>query len=166
MAIKNETLVFNQAFLREIKNDNSRLRHWLKTVSGFFDDESGFHQSTIEGPIEPERALPQMLRCLRDQLTTHFSLEEYFGYFDDALDQAPRLQPQAEILRSQHALLFNEICDLVDDADAMSRTRIDQAGIQQLSSRFSQFRARLDEHESDERDLIMQALYDDIGVGD
>ena len=151
------TLTINAAFLQEIKEDNRQLSELLDRTAALLPPH------VIHVRVN---SLAQTLGELRDQLATHFSLEEFFGYFDDAMDVAPWLSSQADVLRVQHESLFREICDLADDAEKMLYRERSAVTLQQLSLAFQCFQSRLKDHEEAENDLIQQAFCDDVGVGD
>ncbi len=159
MLTKTGTLTINPAFLQELKEDNVHLRELLDATSAALSDGETRH------PIRP-RALVELLGRLRDQLATHFSLEEFFGYFEDAVDAAPRLSAKADLYRFQHETLYIKICELANEAEQLLYGESHAAGLGILSRRFQNFYRELQEHEENENDLIMEALYDDIGVGD
>ena len=158
MAIISSTVTINAAFLQEIKEDNRLLRAQMEE---------------LELASRPERAraahprqLARLIGDFRDQVAMHFALEEAYGYFDEPLDVAPRLTEAAEQLRAEHALLFASVCDL---AERMSQVVYHETGSPRLRyvlRDVRRFVTRFNLHEQRETDLIMQALYDDIGVGD
>ena len=99
-------LSVNAAFLKEIKDDNQQLKLlWDRLREAISHSELALNHW-------PE--LIQLMSDLRDQLALHFSLEEAYGYFDDAIDVAPQLSLNAEKLRGQHRDLFETACDLAD----------------------------------------------------
>jgi hypothetical protein len=105
MAIAQRLVSINPAFLREIKEDHHELRQLIHHTSAMLDRS---------GPVEIDYArLVDMLTRLRDQLAMHFSLEEAYGYFEDAITVAPHLCRRAETLRGQHFDHFAELCRLV-----------------------------------------------------
>lgn len=159
MAIRTTTVTINAAFLREIKEDNQRLKALLAEL-----------RSVLGEPAMPEsmprHALIEKLGELRDQLATHFALEEAFGYFDEPLVAAPQLAERAEELRQEHADLFVRFCHLVDQAeDDYQRQSHDQA-FRRIAARFREFDTDFQIHEQAENELIMEAFNADIGVGD
>ena len=103
--IRTGMLTVNAAFLQDLKDDNVHLRELLATVNDVLSHVS--YRSIHAG------AFAELLSRLRDQLATHFALEECFGYFDDAVEVAPRFSTQADILQAQHASLFSEICEII-----------------------------------------------------
>ncbi|MCA9141115.1 MAG: hypothetical protein KDB00_30300, partial [Planctomycetales bacterium] len=94
-------LAINAAFLQEIKEDNRQ----LKTLWDRLLPMLSHHQTA-------KNHWPELIADfsdLRDQLAIHFSLEEAYGYFDDAVDIAPHLSLTAESLKGQHTELFAQV---------------------------------------------------------
>jgi iron-sulfur cluster repair protein YtfE (RIC family) len=149
-------LVINAAFLKEIKEDNRQLKTlWDRLLPMMSHPETAKNhwEELIVGLAE-----------LRDQLAMHFSLEEAYGYFDDAVDIAPHLSVLAESLRAQHSKLFAQIRDL---ADLILESSPESAqSIKRLIRQFSKFRTDFEHHEESELKLILQSFDDDLGVGD
>jgi len=146
----------NAAFLKEIKEDNLLLKSlW---------DQIGPLSAHIETATNHWPELITLLSDLRDQLAIHFTLEEAYGYFDDAVDIAPQLSLQAETLRGQHRKLFEQIRDLADRVTEVSLESEQQSTA--FMKRFSRFRQDLENHEEEELKLILESLDDDLGVGD
>ena len=158
MATVTRTVAINAAFLQEIKEDNRELRHLLA--------ETGRLLSQPQEVRTPLRKLAEVLGSLRDQFAMHFSLEEAFGYFDDAVDVAPRLCEQADLLRSEHVGLFRKICRIEEAAEQLLYGEMSSQPGSELARQFFAFRDEFENHESRENDLIFQALDDDIGVCD
>ena len=152
------TLTINPAFLQDIKEDNVHLRELLAATAAAL--------SRRRFPRIRLRALAELLASLRDQVATHFSLEEFFGYFDDATEAAPRLTNRAFQLRSQHDELYLLISELANDAERLLHRQWTAYEVSLLTERFHEFYEQLQLHEEQENELIMQAFYDDIGVGD
>ena len=158
MSTVTRTLGLNAAFLQEIKEDNSHLRELLDATA-----------DALSGPLlvrARPQVLAELLGRLRDQLAMHFSLEEFFGYFEDAVDAAPHLSANADVLRAQHETLFVALCSIVDDAEKLVYGEMSKGTLRRISSRFGKFYEDLRQHEASENELVMQALYEDIGVGD
>jgi len=158
MAIALRTVSINPAFLQEIKDDHHEIRQLMHHTSAMFERS---------GAAEIDYArLVEMFGKLRDQLAMHFSLEEAYGYFNDAISAAPHLSRRAERLRSQHSGLFGEACQLAESAEQISRRGHSDAELSRLDGEYRRFSARFHEHESQECDLILEAFDDDIGTGD
>jgi hypothetical protein len=158
MAAVTGTLAVNAAFLREIKEDNRRLHE-------LWDEAAGLLRADAPHP-PAAREVAETLAELRDQLALHFALEEAYGYYEDAIDVAPRLSELAEELRSQHGELFLELCDIVERAEQWLYHETVRDLAPALAGRFGRFLRDLKKHESRETALIMEALNDDVGVGD
>lgn len=149
-------LAVNAAFLKDIKDDNRELKLLMDKICPL----------TEPLPVAVNH-WPEMIGLfadLRDQLAMHFSLEEAYGYFEDAIVTAPQLSVIAECLRSQHARLFKQVCDLADQALEVSPDADDQ--IEKFVNRFRRFQSDFEKHEEAELKLILDAMDDDIGVGD
>lgn len=149
-------VTINAAFLQEIKADHQQLKELLERLRALATEPKALPNHV--------RECVDLLDQLRDQLAFHFSLEEAYGYFEDALETAPELSEQALMLRSQHAELFVLARDLADVAAQQASES--PAGFVQLAEQFFAFDKALEAHESAELNLILAALEDDIGVGD
>jgi len=152
------TLTINAAFLQEIKDDNQRLRDLFSQA-----------RKLMEEADDPPKFVTQFSRVLselRDQLAMHFALEEAYGYFDEAVHEAPRLSTQAEALRGQHKVLFEEICGIAEQAERLCYRRKVERMPARLLAQFRAFDERLRNHEQQENELILAAFDDDIGTGD
>ena len=149
------TVYVNAAFLEEVKDDNVALRELLHQTSKLLNSESRWNYT--------RRDISDLLQQLRDRLATHFTLEEAFGYLDDAISIAPRLSDKALALRNEHGDLYLKISSLAEVADSRRNSIDDQA---KLIDDLRSFCRQLKRHEEDENELIMQALYDELGVGD
>jgi iron-sulfur cluster repair protein YtfE (RIC family) len=158
MAVLTGTLTINAAFLAEIKEDNRRLRELLDAAAS----DATFSSF---GAIVPRERV-ELYRAVRDQLALHFTLEDAFGYFHDAIEDNPRLNSAAEKLHAQHESLFREMCRVVDASESILYSEQDAITVQTLMRNFIQFYNRLAEHEHSENELILSAFDDDIGVGD
>lgn len=149
-------LSVNAAFLKDIKDDNRDLKILLDKIFPLaeYPQTASNHWQELIG----------LLADLCDQLALHFALEEAYGYFDDAIVTAPQLSHTAECLRGQHSPLFVKIRGLADKA---TEIRVDSGEqVSRFLAEFNRFREEFEKHEEDELKLILDALEDDIGVGD
>ena len=153
---KKRGLAVNAAFLKDIKDDNHDLKVLLDKITPLSQ-----HLQTATNHWSEVVAL---VADLCDQLALHFSLEEAYGYFDDAVGSAPQLSVKAEDLRGQHAKLFERIRDLADRSIEVSADSSEQ--IERFLREFKSFREAFELHEEEELKLILDAMDDDIGVGD
>jgi len=153
---KTRQVAVNAAFLKDIKDDNRDLKVLMDRIQ------------MLSRPLPTAtNHWPELIRLyadLRDQLAMHFSLEEAYGYFDDAIITAPQLSVTAECLRGQHSSLFQQICDLAERAIEVS-SEVDEQ-IEKFLRQFDHFRSLFQKHEEAELKLILDAMDDDIGVGD
>ncbi len=143
----------NAAFFREIKEDHKQLQCLLNRI-----------RQMVEVPL----ALPnhwkefiKLLADLRDQLAFHFALEEAYGYFEDAVERAPRFHATAGRLRDQHADIYLLAQQIADNASTLPDTQAEQ-----LANQFIAFDTALKSHESAELRLILDAMQQDVGGGD
>ncbi|TWU35124.1 hemerythrin domain-containing protein [Novipirellula artificiosorum] len=149
-------LAVNAAFLKDIKDDSHHLKVLLEKISPMVSHEK--IASNHWGEIV------ELWSELRDQLALHFSLEEAYGYFEEAIDTAPELSTKAEQLRGQHTQLFESIRRLVE---AASEAPADQEErIAKLLTRYMSFIKSFQVHEEAELTLILEALDSDLGVCD
>ena len=96
----------------------------------------------------------------------HFSLEEAYGYFEDAITVAPHLSKRAEALRSQHFDLYSELSRLVEKAEKLLYHEAADEAPRGLADGYRQFLNRFHEHEARESELILEAFDEDLGTGD
>ncbi|TWU20515.1 hypothetical protein Pla52o_43930 [Novipirellula galeiformis] len=155
-ATSTRRLAVNAAFLKDIKDDN----HHLKVLI----DKIGPMVSHPKIAANHWTELVELFAELRDQLALHFSLEEAFGYFDEAIDTSPELSTNAEALRSQHTSLFEAIRHLTESASELTTEHEDR--ISRVIVRYDTFLRAFATHEEAELKLILEAFDDDIGVGD
>ncbi|MEX2114769.1 MAG: hemerythrin domain-containing protein [Pirellulales bacterium] len=158
MAIVLRTVSINAAFLQEIKDDHHELRQLMHHISAMLERPDWM-------PIEFDR-LTDLFEKLRDQLAMHFSLEEAYGYFEDALAVAPRLSRRADQLRSQHGELYSQLCAMTDRAEQLLYHETTVAAVGQLAADYLAFCQAFHEHERRENDLILEAIDEDLGGGD
>ena len=149
-------LTVNAAFLKDIKDDSQDLKMLLDQIIPLT-----CHQQTAANHW-PE--LMALMSELRDQLALHFSLEEAYGYFDDAVVSSPQLSVTAEVLRSEHPFLFAVIRDLADQVSEVCSDRPEQVNL--FIQQFDSFRRMFEKHEENELELILESLDDDLGAGD
>ena len=149
-------LTVNAAFLKDIKDDNRDLKLLMDKIRPL--------RTPLPTALNHWPELIRLFADLRDQLAMHFSLEEAYGYFDDAIVTAPRLNVTAECLKGQHSALFQQICELADQA--LELPADSEEHIAKFLKRFDQFQAAFQKHEEAELALILDAMDDDIGVGD
>ncbi len=155
--VATQTLGINAAFLNEIKQDHVELRQLLAKARRAVDEPQ---RKTCS------RELCHLFLSILDRLAIHFSLEEAYGYFEDALEIAPRLSAQAESLRSEHETLFLAFREIVECAERLVYHESPISILANIATQFNRFDAKLARHEQREMELILEAFDDDVGVGD
>lgn len=155
IATATRTITINAAFLQEIKDDNRHLQDVRKAIRALLQNRSLVASHLTR--------LLVLLEEFRDQLAMHFTLEEAFGYFEDAIDVAPRLSESVERLRAQHADLFGMLVHLVAEAESLLTHRASTEHIDALIERLQDFDSALSDHELQESQLMLEALDTDIG---
>jgi hypothetical protein len=158
MALATRTISINPAFLQEIKDDHHELRQLKHHAAAMLNRPAWMK-------VEHDRLLDLLMK-LRDQLAMHFSLEEAYGYFEDAISVAPHLSARAERLRSEHGELFSELCRIVERAERLAYHEEPAAVVGELAEEYQVFSDHLRKHEARECELILEAFDDDIGAGD
>jgi hypothetical protein len=69
-------------------------------------------------------------------------------------------------LRAEHDLFYRDICRLCDFVEQVLYDEKPSHSVRQVATRFASFYDAFEQHEARERELIMEAFEDDIGVGD
>lgn len=159
-------LTVNAAFLKDIKDDNRDLKILV--------DRMRVVTNPREAAANHWPELIQLFSDLRDQLALHFGLEEAYGYFDLAIESDAQLSLSADALRSQHAVLFEEVRHLAEAAaDACTGDEPIEGVTPEITTaqekilvRFDSFLHQFNDHEEAELKLILDALDDDLGGGD
>lgn len=156
--IETRTLTVNVAFLQEIKEVHQDLWELLERLRRRLSRPISLRGECSE--------LVETLERLRQLLRLHFTLEEAYGYFEDPAQVAPRLSDRAWRLLSQHEGLYSEAAELAAlGADLLEHGR-PATLITQVADAFHVFDGRFRRHEEDETELMFEAYYEDIGVGD
>lgn len=145
-------LAVNAAFLQEIKQDNQFLDELLHATHNAL--------AAIDYSKFNARASVELLRRLRDRLAMHFSLEEAFGYFENALEFPPELSVLAEACRRQHETLYLDVCAVVELAESLLYQPPEEPipHIRHIAAEYDKFYTRIQRHDADENDLIWAAM--------
>lgn len=158
MLLQTKTPAINSALLEEIKQLNRVLWDLVEDIAVACSCRLKTHEGCTFFCIRLTR--------LRDQLATHFSLEEAFGYFDGPIDIAPRLSDTADKLLQEHAQLQHRVSELVTFTWTLHNRGALHVAFTQVAREFDGFHNDLSQHERREQLLILQAYDDDIGVGE
>ena len=151
------TVTVNASFLQEIKDVNQELWQRLEEM-----------RHRCQRPIAPAncRHLVDRLSQLRDQLALHFALEEAYGYFEDPVWTEPQISTAAQKLREEHRGLYEQLQALTERAAKVLYHEVPRARIPRICTDFERFCQHFEDHEERENELMLQALYEDVGVGD
>lgn len=159
-------VTINVAFLQEIKSDFG-FRELLNDVyqqlipgskPGVLDDESA-------GQVSP-RVAAELLEELRDGLETYFSLEEFYGYFQQAAVLNPCVGQKATSLQTEHEVLFLKLNQIVEMTQQIVYHEVGpETTLTQVAEDLEAFCIDLAQHEQAEMDLMMRLCNEDIGDG-
>lgn len=152
------TITINAAFMQEIKEASDELWQLLRMVRHLCDQP-------ISIRMHAKRTV-DMLEQVVDQLALSFSLEGYYGYFEDPADVDPRLSERATKLRDEHEMMYLDMCGIVDRAERLLDQHRWASLTRHVALRFPAFYEQLKAHEAREEALMWEAFGDDIGVGD
>lgn len=143
-------VTINAAFLREIKEGSGELWQLVQRLRDLCSRPFSIH-------LHPKQAV-ELLEQLQDQLALYFSLEEYYGYFDDPISVAPWFGRQADSLRTEHQALYLDLGAIVERAERMLDQKRIAALTRHIVLRFGAFCEQLKAHEQREEELILQSL--------
>lgn len=148
----------NPAFLAEIKELNRDL--WatcerLKRLTSRPISMSGQSHELFD-----------LLMKFRELVAMQFSLEEAYGYYENATYFECSFAERAEALRRDHHRLFNSINRLCQIAEQMWREERLASLTTIIPVAFDEFYADFMAHEGKERELLSDAWIKDLGTGD
>ncbi len=152
--VATSTVSLNPVFLREIKEVNQELWQLVSRAREMCSKPANMRLH--------RHFFVTMLARFRDNLALHFSLEEFYGYFDEPIDVSPQLAEQAEQLRAEHRTLYSELSAIAERAETMVREKRFSRTSQRLALRVIGFLDQFEEHEKREDELILQMLDDEI----
>jgi hypothetical protein len=118
-------------------------------------------------PDDPVRWLAELtdqLSRLTGALGRHFETEESGPIFRSLPTRHPRLADPLAALEAEHSVMLAELGDVVSTAKALESPEIFE--IRELNARVQLFVARIRRHEAAENELVVQAYWDEVGVGD
>ena len=148
-------ITINVAFLQEIKEENLPLRRRIESVADALADH----------PALSPQVVMDLLYRVRDELETYFTLEEFYGYFNEAKLSNPPVSHGAQTLMAEHESLFlrlNDVIELVEQI-VYRETNVSMAEVER---QFHQFRSDLALHEQCEMELMLRLCNEEIGFGD
>ena len=92
------------AFLQEIKEENLPLRRRIESVADALADH----------PALSPQVVMDLLYRVREELETYFTLEEFYGYFNEAKLSNPTVSHGALTLMAEHESLFLRLNDVIE----------------------------------------------------
>jgi len=117
----------------------------------------------LEERRSPEK-FASALAEFADHVQAHFVHEEEAeGFFDNVIDQAPRLKTRADALIEEHAVMSRELARLQRHA---KEGVVSDEWWSQLNEEFESFWQLFCRHERAENDLVQEAFHDDLGSAD
>ncbi len=148
----------NAAFFREIKEDHQQLQSMLDKLRKMV--------ATPPALANHLKEFSERMSDLRDQLAFHFTLEEAYGYFEDAIERAPRFHEPAGRLRAQHGDLYMMAERIAEAAASWCNNPPDsEQAAECLVEQFVSFDTVFKTHEAAELKLILDAIHVDVGGG-
>ena len=108
--------------------------------------------------------LKQRLTRLTAALDEHFTGEEAGPMFRDLPIRHPRLAGPLKQLEDEHKEMRVDLQSVRDKAEELDQPEVFE--LRELNARVQLFVARLRRHEAAENELVIQAYWDEVGVGD
>lgn len=130
----------------------------LESVSQWWPDAS---QATVSA-LNVREVLAHLTE-LRDELKTHFALEEDHGLIPGDSASDPQLESKADDLLKQHAGLLERLNSLTTSIPVTSEK---PSAWSAAKGHFDDFRKALDRHERAEIELLQAVGGENLGVGD
>ncbi|MBC8351687.1 MAG: hemerythrin domain-containing protein [Planctomycetes bacterium] len=142
-----------------VQSDKESIVHEHAQLRHIFD--------SVRETLLARQATPQVIAALTVELSSHvkqhFDHEEQGGYFEEAIELAPRFSDRAKLLLQQHLELAAQLDELQQHADSSSEIGPWWAQLTQL---FDEFMHRFLAHEEAENALLLQVYNEDIGAED
>lgn len=125
-------------------------------------------EGCLDRPAEDVEAwvadLRQKLTRLQETLRRHFEGEEAGPLFRDLAVKHPRLSGPLAQLEAEHPVILEDIEAVLRKAGSMEDTA--HFEIRELNARAQLVVARIQRHEAAENELVLEAHWSEIGVGD
>ena len=108
-------------------------------------------------------SLDKLFAELVERIQKHFAHEEQGGYYNEVVEQWPRLAVRAEQLQHQHTELLADVESIHREVRKIPDSTI---GCRAIQVHFNEFAERCREHEASENRLIQEAYSRDVGAID
>jgi hypothetical protein len=127
----------------EIERQHRELRGVVERLRGLLSEGAG-----------RKADLAAETRSLEQELRRHFEAEESGGYLNVVLEKRPGWSRRVDGLREQHREILLSLADLARRPPA------------EIAEQLGAALDRVQEHDSEECDLVQRAVIEDIGGGD
>jgi hypothetical protein len=142
----------NHEVFERVRVEHATLRQRLVEVRSILDD-----------PNASFAAISAQLLGLFDELAIHFYNEECEGFFDEIIQQAPRLETERTRLCEEHVEMLDQTASM---ARVVGRPESAEGWREELRAQFERLCHELQEHERAEQRMLQQAYLEDIGSHD
>lgn len=133
-------------------------------LSALTDLETAFDEPDIAHFGEWKLERLWQLRDFLNQLQKHFDLEETGGFNEKMARTAPHLCARIEHLEEDHLKITSDLNHIIDVMKGIYAS--DSPKLQRVRSRVLDLVTFIREHEAAETDVIQEAFYQEIGMGD
>ena len=140
------------------------------------DEAKRGHRECMEVLAEVERCVDRtpdeawvtdLMRCLpnlRESLQRHFTEEESGTLYDTMPMVFPHLSRRFEELRSEHPRLLENVDEILGKAEKLEAPETYE--LRELDAHVQLLLARIRRHEAQENELVFEAVWREVGVGD
>ena len=143
---------WNHEFFDVVRSEHEELTDILTEV-----------QAVVSANDRTKNHVEDGMTRLAEAIESHFRHEENGGYLKEAIDRAPRLAVQADLLLEQH----DEVLEAVEKLRLLVHSGVESGNFwDRIEADFASFAARLLEHEHAENRVLQEAFTSDIGSGD
>lgn len=108
--------------------------------------------------------LQQKLGTLEATLKEHFEVESQGPLYRGLPESHPRLATRLKALEAEHGVLLERLAAVQQQAAGLSDPEAYE--LRELSARAQLLVARLQRHEAQENEIVMEAHWGEVGVGD
>lgn len=148
-------ITINIAFLREIKDEHVSVPRQTETIT-----------EKLNRGASPHEAL-DLLSDYRDVLQTYFTLEQNYGYFQNAATTHPAISRRVAELQKEHEPLIRDLLEIIElTQQIVYHESGPELTLGEIASLFECFARRFEIHEQQEMDLMLRLCNEEIGVGD
>ena len=151
----------------EQESDPSLLEQTLHEHEGCMELLSDLEECLDRRPYDPQRwpaELKEKLVRLASALREHFECEESGALFRRLPERHPSLAAPLARLEAEHPKMLDALDTLLRKAEILDEP--ETLDLRELSAHVQLFAARFRRHEAAENELVVEAYWNDVGVGD